>query len=513
MAPATAKPAPNLRVPVVVCVGIIGRWDPNQEQQVASAIEAVREELEEVLDCSPARFTLASGVDPEQQRLWAKTGSKPRSAARTLTSWLPAEARRYFRSFKTVRARTHFLKLLHAVKENSPNPPGANRDAAEQAIRNCDVLIAIWTPPEGLIPPGAAQLMSFALEKVGRTLYWIDPSTGKVKRYDNYDGFIDWARHLNLYNAAHGQSGGIADGVNTEIVRLEKLGSKSGLAPATLNPLYERVLPHFLRAEHLASRWQRLYLGAGFLMYLLAAVAVATGTYATMSHASMAFVEVAEMSLILLIICFSELLEMLRRWLDYRFLAERLRAAIYLYVAGLSGKVAAAGSGQWMGRALHWLCDIPAPPLAGDLQAVKNLSLKGWIEHQAKYYFDRSRELEKRQTFCLLLGIVLFLVAAIGAFFHGVGHIGRQEWWEGMAIVAPACGASVAGFRSFREFRRTSLQYGGMVRKLSQIADRLKQATTPEEVKNLLMQADDTIVQEHQGWRILVHVHEPIEEL
>src|SRR5579872_5043295 len=171
---------------------------------------------------------------------------------------------------------------------------------------------------------------------------------------------------------------------------------------------------------------------------------------------------------------------------------------------GLSDKVVgAAGYGQWMSRALHWICNTSAPPLAGDLQAIKNFSLKGWIEHQGKYYFDRGRELEKRQTFCLVLGIVLFLVAAIGAFLHGVGHLGRQEWWEGMAIIAPACGASVAGFRSFREFRRTSLQYGGMVRKLNQIADRLKQATTQEEMKDLLIQADDTISQEHQGWRVL----------
>src|SRR5579872_1307005 len=156
MAPATARPAPNLRIPVDVCVHIIGRWDPNQEKQVASAFEAVRKELEEVLDRSPARFTLATGLDPEQQRLWAMPGSKQTFAARALTRWLPAEARRYFRSFKTVRARTRFLKLLRAVTENLPSPPDANRAVDEQAIRNCDVLIAIWTPPAGLIPPGAA---------------------------------------------------------------------------------------------------------------------------------------------------------------------------------------------------------------------------------------------------------------------------------------------------------------------------------------------------------------------
>lgn len=230
MAPATARPAPDLRIPVEVCVDIAGRWDINQEKQVASAIEAVREELEEVLEHSPATFTLVSGLDPEQQRLWTKTGSNPDSAARTLRRWLPSEARRYFRSFKTAGARTRFLKLLRAVPENPPSPPDANRALAEQAIRNCDVLIAIWTPPAGLIPPGAAQLISFALEKIGRTLYWIDPSTGKIKRYDNYDGFIDWARHLNLYNGAHAPAR-MPDEVESQITRLETLASKAGLAP------------------------------------------------------------------------------------------------------------------------------------------------------------------------------------------------------------------------------------------------------------------------------------------
>ena len=51
------------------------------------------------------------------------------------------------------------------------------------------------------------------------------------------------------------------------------------------------------------------------------------------------------------------------------------------------------------------------------------------------------------------------------------------------------------------------------MRKLTEIAGHPKQATTSEELKNLPAQADDTISQEHQGWRVLVHVHEPIEEI
>lgn len=515
MAPATKKPATDLRIPVEVPVGIVGRWSPKQEVQVIKAVNAVREELEEVLDHSAATITVAPDLAPEAEQLWAKTGSQQHSLAQALVRCLPAETRRYFRSFKTVRARTQFVKLLRSLIKDLPSTRDTAQELAERAVRNCEVLIAIWTPPPGLAPPGVAPLISFALEKVGRTLYWIDPATGKVKRYDNYDLFIDSMSHLNLYNAVHVEAGRMAAGVKAEIKKLDDLASQAGLPGGTLNPLNQRVVPHFVRADRLASWWQLCYVYAGFAIYLLAAVAVATGVFATQGQSSTAFFEVAEMAMILLIICFAELREMLRRWLDYRFLAERLRAAMHLYAAGLSLKIEPAGeSVQWMNRALLWICNCAPPqPLAGDLQAVKNFSLKGWIEDQGKYYFNRSIVLERWQNFWLIVGLILFLTAAAAAFFHGLGWMGSQTWWERVSIIAPACGASVAGFRAFREYRRTSLQYGGMVRKLSQIAGQLKSATTTADLKKLLAQADDAISQEHQGWRVLVHVHEPIEEI
>ena len=515
MAPATKKPAPDLQIPVDVSVAIVGRWSPQQQAQVVKALHAVRGELEELLDHSAPTFTLAPGLAPQAEQAWVETGSRQRSATPALMRWLPAEARRYFRSFKTVRARTQFVKLVRSAIQDLPSTRDTAQEPGEQAVRNCEILVAIWTPPPRLAPPGAAPLISFALEKAGRTLYWIDPAAGQVKRYDNYDCCIDSMRHLNLYNGAHAEPGRIAARVRDEIKRLDDASSQAGLPTGILHPLYRRVVPHFVRSDHLASWWQLGYVLAGFAIYLLAAVAVATGVFAIQGQSSTAFFEVAEMALILLIICFSELFEMLRRWLDYRFLAERLRAAIHLYVAGMSSKIEPAGeSAQWMNRALIGICGGPLPhPPAVDLQAARNFCLKSWIEGQAKYYFKRGAALERWQNIWLITGLVLFLAAALAAFLHGLDWFGSQAWWERVSIIAPALGASVAGFRAFREYRRTSLQYAGMLRKLTAIAGRLKQAATPEELKNLLAQADDTISQEHQGWRVLVHVHEPIEEI
>ena len=514
MAPATAKPAPDLRIPVEVRVGIIGHCTTEQDKQVASAIEAIRQELEEVLDRSPSNFSLATGFGPDADRFWLETSSHAAAARKTLWRWLPGDARRYLRSFKTVHARTQFIQLVQGFTEKLPQRAGLVPAQLEEAICGCDILIAIWNSEEALASERIAPLMSFALEKVGRTLYWIDPETGRIKRYDNYDSFIDSIRHLNLYNGAHLTAKQLAADRMFQIDRLRDLGAESGVPARALEPLYDRIVPHFVRAEHLASWWQSWYVRAGLGMYLLAALAVATAASATFWRREMAFLEVVEMVAILLIICFSELLELLRRWLDYRYLAERLRAAIYLYVAGLSRKTPGEAAASWMDRALSYICNFPArEPAPGDLQAIRNFALEGWIDHQRKYYFDRSAEFEGRQQILLNVGFGLFLLTAFSALFHATSLHGPERLWESIGIISPAFGASVAGFRAFREYRRTSLQYGAMVRNLNRIADGLKTAPTLRDVKDLLSQADVAIVNEHQGWRGLVHVHEPIDEI
>ena len=515
MAPATKKSSPDLRIPAEVRVAIIGHWTPEQEKLMAPAVKAIQAELEEVLHQTPATFTLVPGLSQDAERLWESKDFSFPSLTQALIHYLPGESRRYFRSFKTVRERTTFFKAVRAATENLPSTPDAERGAAEQAIRDCEVLIAFWTPPSALSPAGVAPLIRFALESAGRTLYWIDPATGETKRYDNYDRIIDSFMHLNRYNRALVNPARIASEVRSQIKRLDDLASEAGFSAALLDPLHERVIPHFVRAERLAAFWQRCYILAGSAIYLFAALGVASGTIAILvPQEEMAFVEVASMALILIIIGVSETVEVLRCWLDYRFLAERLRASIHLYVAGMSSKMSDEDSGQWMSRALRWIC-LPKQqqPMAGSLEAAKYFTRKGWVEDQRNYYFQRSGEFELWQKWSLRLGFVLFVTAAGTAFSHALHWFHAPKVLAGTAIIAAALGASMAGFRAFREFHRTALQYVGMVRKLNHIASRIKQAATPEDLKDLLAQADDAIIQEHQGWRVLVHVHEPIDEL
>jgi len=100
--------------------------------------------------------------------------------------------------------------------------------------------------------------------------------------------------------------------------------------------------------------------------------------------------------------------------------------------------------------------------------------------------------------------------AAVAALFHASGWFESQKLlWEATAIILPAAGASLAGYRAYRGYRPTSLQYAGMAEALAKTAVDIDKITRPEVLTQVLADTLETFNREHQGWRVLVHVHEP----
>ncbi len=168
-----------------------------------------------------------------------------------------------------------------------------------------------------------------------------------------------------------------------------------------------------------------------------------------------------------------------------------------------------------MVRALESIRDLPLAPLQPpNLRPVKQFIREGWLEHQRKYYADRSEQFDTWHKLLAAAGVILFLATAVAALAHAL------EWWEryeklieAASAILPAAGAAVAGFRAFREYNRTSLQYAAMKKSLQRLADDLDKAATPEALIQLLRDADHAIIREHEGWRFLVDVHEPRETI
>jgi hypothetical protein len=424
--------------------------------------------------------------------------------------------RHYLASFKTEHSKDRFRAEIAATKSDEAPSPEAVR--ARQAIQDASVLIAVWKLGRFAIQASAGPLIAYALEESGRTVYWIDPESGAVTCYDNRDGFIDSIRHLNFYNAAYTGMGEIGFDIEQQIEALEKLAVECEIDPEALKPLQPRVIRHFVRASKLASKWQRWHVRAGALIYLLAAVAVANAAVGSLFHLGMRAVlaEAVEMGLILIAIGVSEVGEWLRRWLDYRFLAERLRATIFLYLAGIACELPEAEEPvPWMVRALESIRDAAVRPLnPGSVSAVRKFVLEGWILDQKAYYKRRGKEFRTKHEIFAALGIALFLATAVAALVHLLTDWERGEpWFEAAGIILPAAGAAVAGFRAFREYHRASLQYGAMERSLEKLRGDADKIATAGDLVRYLQDVDHAVMREHQGWRFLVDVHEPREAI
>lgn len=168
-------------------------------------------------------------------------------------------------------------------------------------------------------------------------------------------------------------------------------------------------MPHFVRAHRLSSRYQDLYKSAGNLVFALSALAVLTITVQTLFFPSatwLIWLEVIEIAVILALLVSSRLGEWHRKWIDYRFLAERTRAAFFLCIICIHCEKPPESAyinlghreNDWMDIAFEGILrmrpmefcrlDIPFLPL-------KNFLLDAWVDNRLAYY---SRSSEKNST-------------------------------------------------------------------------------------------------------------------
>ncbi len=408
----------DLTIPVDVRIGILGHWDAEQEPNVVAGIATILGELNQMLDCSQPTYTLVPGLAEGAERVMSATPVGPLTARHPVARFTVG-FRHYRRSFKTERSRQRF----RARFKKSDSWSGQETVGERQAIGVSNVVIAVWSSGHVVDPSRAGLLIGYAIERMGRTVYWIDPASGNVICYDNDDGFIDSIRHLNLYNAGYADLGEIGFGVEEQIKALEELAVKCKIQPGSLAPLEARVVPHFVRASKLAARWQKWHVWSGRFIYGVAALAVANAAYVSVwaKEGSWVVLEVFEMALVLLMVAFSEISEWLRRWLDYRFLAERLRASIFLYLAGLRCETPNAVPQSWMVRALDSIREGPPAALDPENLEVKEFIVEGWILHQKEYYERRSKEFERWHEIFAYGGISLFVATAFAALFHFLG--------------------------------------------------------------------------------------------
>lgn len=502
----------------------------DDEPACANKISGIIEKIASMipsLNNTPLVYTVLSPLAEGADRLVARELLKLEDSQ--LEVVLPFEADVYVQDFKSTDSREEFFDLLSKARKVVILPDGEGREdayakAGRYVVDNCDVLIVLWDGNESAGRGGTAEIVQYA--RTSRCpLFWVNTaSKGQVVFEEgmglNRQTFI----RIEEFNSEKSESARIEQETQKYRGFLSNIAHETKFSSDMLSWISGKLLPRFVRTDLLAEKYQRRYFKAGSWVYALAAIAVAVVTFQILflPHVlGIAWIEVLCILGVIAIFGIGNHKKWHSKWIDYRFLAERFRSAIFLALAGMNVTALrpprhlslSYSSQDWMVSAFSavWseLPTLGANP-SSELEVQKAFMMRAWIDEQIAYHSKMSVQHQHRYNMLLYAGNSLFGLTLLVAFFH-VFHIGPalvNTVFGFLAIIFPATAAALGAIRTHREYLRNAKRSGEMVRHLEELKKQMQTAENPEQFFRLVREIEETMLHENEDWRIVVRFHE-----
>ncbi len=199
-------------------------------------------------------------------------------------------------------------------------------------------------------------------------------------------------------------------------------------------------LPYYARADLLAVHYQRRHKEAVRLLYTLSALAVAAvGTQLIFfrDHPGLGWVEFAILVVLLGTMVAARRRELLGKWTSARYIAERMRSAMFLSRVGGTPSFALVPTGggadewgrvDWAGRAIREVWFRVAPGEFGTGHAASGALTetewinREWVQPQIDYHTKSLAKYSRLQRAGSVTAIVLFAISVVASFVHSA-HI------------------------------------------------------------------------------------------
>jgi hypothetical protein len=574
------RPLPFSSEPLTVRIGVTGHRTLRNPERIGESVGQVLADLDRRLGCTLHRYRILSPLAEGADRLvakcvleWKGSGESATVLPPRLDIVLPMPEGEYFETFSSERRAESIQEfqsfLAHADPPKILPKAGSRKEAYERVgqyvVQNCDVLIAVWDGKRARGKGGTAEIVEFA-KSSNRRVFSIDPASGAFRRITNRRDFVSQVDFLNEYNGESPGEPPVYQEVEKRLGKLKREAKAAGLDPDVLSPLQEAILPHGVKASRLARRYQSHHFWSGTAAYCLSALAVLTaalGALTFRSHPWLFGAEAIEILPVILLTWLPWFQGWQRKWIDYRYLAERLRASCFLYVAGLSDETSEPPPDMqlswlpdsWVANAIReaWRTLPKAPKLpheeaeqAETEARIGKFIFTAWIDDQRKYYDRAGRNNRERHEWLeLFLKLFVGLTLLVAIFHWALEGFGRasamlaaslkaalskvsprlarlltRDWLSMIAVTLPAFAGALAGISVFRHFNRNAERYESMSRYLQAIGQQMSGETAPtaatphraphlSPLQQLVRQADRSMAHEHQGWRTVFGVHLP----
>lgn len=525
--------APQKPIPAEIRIGVTGHRNVTARPEILREIRAVLAEIDGILEDTPHRYHVISPLAEGADRIVAQVvlGWEGPALPPALDVILPFAEEEYLRDFRTSASRDEFAALLGRAASKVVLPARETREegyeeAGHAVVDRCDLLIVLWDGKPGGGRGGTSEIVGYARE-TGRAYVHINPDGGTAGG-SGTDAFFGGLRHLNSLNREE-----TPRGTGGEMRRLSEALRKGcenhGLPAGLIAPFEEDIIPAFVRIDQLAILYQKRHLNAGALIALLATLAVATVTVQVLflpDHPEVLWLEFLEMAAVIGIISVSRHGEWHRRWIDYRIIAEQLRAYPFLVLAGMTPVGGSEDSlrdhdpNDWTGTviAAFWKRPLSLPEhIEVGTRAIFNFIAGEYLEDQVQFYKKATLRHESRDKKLEIAGISLFGVTMLASALHalGVGHGPVHEavfqlpaFLTVFAIVLPALGGALATIQVQREYRKNALRYDAIARRLTVLIRRMQASRTPEAAGETLKEAYALITSENQDWRVTLIVRQ-----
>jgi hypothetical protein len=388
--------------------------------------------------------------------------------------------------------------------------PDSYLHVGEYVVESCDVLIAIWDGKPSRGEGGTKDILDLARLK-GMPVFVIptDPQLAVVEERLPLPARI--FKEIERYNR-----------VDSRTLSRHVMGSVP--SPSDLTPEEARMLEPYLawirlpffRADFLARRYRLRFVYAARLLLLLSAFAVlaATLSVSSESHGAQRAFAYTEVGLMLtaLALWFLARKRLHIRWIAGRFLAERLRSAMFLAVVQseeiseprTEGEHRGNPQQEWLTRVFRevWRLRPRLDRVENSLDHVKRLLRRGWVNPQIAYYRRRGRHHVRAFRIVTLASAVLFVATIVAAALHA-----SQQSMESTArvlailsISLPAFAGAITGIGALEQHARHAERFTVMARRLERIGERLEGALDPDQVRDVATRVEAELRTETDAW-------------